>query len=70
MDYNLTSHILAVIFFWKMNSLGYVNGRAAYAAHMIKHKTTNPPHDQKGQKVARISYPPISEALCQKKMLS
>ena len=48
----------------------YSNGRMAYAARMIKHKTNKSPHDQKGQKVARSSYSPISDALSQQNTLA
>ncbi len=37
---------------------------------MIKDKTSNPPHDQKANKVTRSSYTPISDALCQQNTLA
>ncbi len=37
---------------------------------MIKHKVNKSPHDQKGRKVARSSYSPISDALCQQNTLA
>ena len=42
----------------------------AYTAHMIKHETSNSPHGQKSKKVTRISYTPISDALCQQNTLA
>jgi len=41
-----------------------------YTAHMIKHKQSNSPQDKKDPKVTRISYTPISDALCQQNTLA
>ncbi|PQJ27763.1 hypothetical protein BSZ32_04090 [Rubritalea profundi] len=42
----------------------------AYAAYMVKHETNNPPHDQNGHTITRISCTPISDAFCQQNTLA